>query len=84
MCQARYSFGYWGVIPASLLNMITMMGFMVLNCILGGETLSSASITFARNGDPGTGGISWDVGIILVALISLFVRIKKLFGWRER
>ena len=51
-----------------------MMGYLILTCILGGSTLSSASVGF----DPATGeragGISWDVGIVIVALISLFVR----------
>ena len=59
MCQARYSFGlvqiidllaqayvsfsYYGAIVPSVLNCLSMLGFMVLNCILGGQTLSSVS-----------------------------------------
>jgi hypothetical protein len=49
-------------LPA-ILNLITMMGFMILNCILGGETLASVS----------GGRISWNVGIVVIALVSLFV-----------
>ena len=59
VCRFRY---YIVVLPA-ILNLITMMGFMILNCILGGETLASVS----------GGRISWNVGIIVIALASLFV-----------
>ncbi|KAF8306362.1 purine-cytosine permease [Clavulina sp. PMI_390] len=73
MCQARYSFGfYWVTIPA-FLNSTTMFGFMVLNCILGGQTLSSASIAMASDGTPAGGGMSWDVGIVVVGIVSLFI-----------
>lgn len=40
-----------------------MMGFMILNCILGGETLASVS----------DGSLSWNVGIVIIAVISLIV-----------
>jgi len=43
MCQARYSFGFYGVIIPSILNCVTMGGFMILNCILGGQTLASVT-----------------------------------------
>lgn len=49
-------------LPA-LLNAATMMGFMILNCILGGETLASVS----------DGSLSWNVGIVIIAIVSLFV-----------
>lgn len=73
MCQARYSFGFWGATIPAFLNLVTMFGFMVLNCILGGETLSSASVMLGSDGLPTSGGMSWDIGIVIVALISLFV-----------
>jgi purine-cytosine permease-like protein len=63
MVQSRYSFGYYGAIIPAFLNAVTMMGFMVLNCILAGETLSLVA----------GGGMSWDVGIAVIAVISLFV-----------
>lgn len=53
--------------------MISMFGFMTLNCILGGETLSSASVFLHKDGTQAGGGISWDVGIVIVAIVSLFV-----------
>lgn len=34
---------YYGVIIPSILNLIAMTGFCILNCILGGQTLSSVS-----------------------------------------
>lgn len=40
------------------------MGFLILNAILGGQALVSAS----------SGGLSPDVGIVIMALITLFVR----------
>ncbi|KAL1945935.1 hypothetical protein VTO73DRAFT_1937 [Trametes versicolor] len=63
MCQARYSFGYYGVIIPSFFNLCSMLGFCILNCILGGQTLASIS----------NGHLSWSVGIVVIALISLFV-----------
>jgi purine-cytosine permease-like protein len=62
-------------VPA-LLNSLTMFGFMVLNCILGGQTLPSASIKFADDGTPAGGGMSRDVGIVVVSIMSLFVSIS--------
>ncbi|KAG8950959.1 hypothetical protein FRC03_012685 [Tulasnella sp. 419] len=76
MVQARYSWGYYLVAIPAAFNLVTMMGFMILNCILGGETLSSVS----------EGRLSWNVGIVVIALISLFVsfcgyRVLNWFVW---
>lgn len=76
-------FSYFGVIIMSIFNMATYMGYNILNCILGGQTLSSVS----------SGHLTWtyvalqlvqlitradlfipSVGIVIIALISLFVR----------
>ncbi|KAF9048223.1 hypothetical protein BDZ89DRAFT_1057799 [Hymenopellis radicata] len=43
MIQARYSFGYFGVIVPCIFNLIGMCGFCILNCILGGQTLASVA-----------------------------------------
>lgn len=69
MIVARYSFGYYGSIIPSLLNMITFMGFLILNLILGGETLAAVSGSAAGHGS----GLSWDVGIAIVAVAALLV-----------
>jgi len=63
MCHARYSFGYFGVIIPSILNLATFMGYLILNCILGGSTLASIS----------NGRLSWTVGIVIIAVLSLFI-----------
>lgn len=57
-----------------------MMGYLILSCILGGSTLSSASVSFDPAVGERAGGISWDVGIVIVAIISLFVRFT-LLSW---
>ncbi|KAF5363078.1 hypothetical protein D9758_012604 [Tetrapyrgos nigripes] len=43
MVQARFSFGYYGVIIPCVLNLINMFGFCILNSILGGQTLASVT-----------------------------------------
>lgn len=45
------------------------MGFLILNAVLGGQALASAS----------NGNLSGDVGIVIISLISLFVRIWFIF-----
>ncbi|KAI0938693.1 hypothetical protein AcV5_000314 [Taiwanofungus camphoratus] len=76
MCQARYSFGYFGVIIPSVINLVSMCGFCISNCILGGQTLSSIS----------NGNLSWSVGIVIIAIISLLVSFcgMKVLTWYER
>ncbi|CCM02509.1 uncharacterized protein FIBRA_04611 [Fibroporia radiculosa] len=76
MCQARYSFGYFGVIIASVINLATMCGYCILNCILGGQTLASIS----------NGNLSWTIGIVIIAVISLLVSFcgYKVLTWYER
>ena len=63
MCIARYSFGYFPVILVCLLNLIGMIGFCSLNAVSGGQVLSAVS----------SGGLSWTVGIVIIAVIALFV-----------
>ncbi|KAF5336795.1 hypothetical protein D9758_015839 [Tetrapyrgos nigripes] len=64
MVQARFSFGYYGVIIPCVLNLINMFGFCILNSILGGQTLASVT----------DGNLSWTVGIVIIVVISLCVR----------
>ncbi|KAG8884245.1 hypothetical protein FRB97_004750 [Tulasnella sp. 331] len=76
MVQSRYSWGYFGAIVPATLNAATMMGFMILNCVLGGETLASVS----------NGRISWNVGIVVIAVVSLFISFcgYRVLNWYER
>lgn len=64
MVQSRYSWGYFPACLAALLNCVGMIGFMVLNSILGGQTLSAV----AKDG-----GLSPTVGIVIIGIISLLV-----------
>lgn len=61
MVQSRYSFGYYPALLPAACNCLTMLGFIALNCILGGQTLALVSGST----------LSWDVGIVIVGIISL-------------
>lgn len=63
MIHARYSWGWFAPLIA-LLNAASMCGYTILNCILGGQTLSAVS-----NG----GTLTPTVGIVIVAVVSLVV-----------
>ncbi len=43
MIQCRYSFGYFGASLICVLNAATMLGYCILNSIVGGQTLSAVS-----------------------------------------
>ncbi|KAF8067891.1 cytosine-purine permease [Lyophyllum atratum] len=75
MISSRYSFGYYGVIIPCVLNLIVMMGFSVLNSILGGQALASVN-----------GRLSWTVGIVIIDVISLLISFcgYKILNWYER
>ncbi|TFY67151.1 hypothetical protein EVG20_g4038 [Dentipellis fragilis] len=76
MCLSRYTFGYYGVMIPSLLALMGGCGFCILNSILGGQTLSSVS----------DGHLSWTVGIVIIAVVSLLVSFFGLtvLNWYER
>ncbi|KAJ3716642.1 permease for cytosine/purines, uracil, thiamine, allantoin-domain-containing protein [Lentinula raphanica] len=76
MVQARYSFGYYGVILVCILNLITMIGFCILNAILGGQTLASVA----------NGNLTWNAGIVIVVVISLTISFcgYSILTWYER
>ncbi|KAI0341334.1 cytosine-purine permease [Trametopsis cervina] len=62
MVQARYSWGYFGSIIPSALNVFSMQGFLILNCIIGGQTLASVS-----------SHLDDTLGIVIIGVISLAV-----------
>ncbi|WVQ84503.1 hypothetical protein IAT38_006655 [Cryptococcus sp. DSM 104549] len=71
MVQARYAMGYFPALVFGLLNCATMIGFMSLTAILAGQCLSLAA----------NSTMSWDVGIVIAAIIALilsFVGLKAL------
>ncbi|KAK7031300.1 hypothetical protein VNI00_013555 [Paramarasmius palmivorus] len=76
MVQARYSFGYYGVILPCILNLIGMIGFCILNAILGGQTLAAVA----------DGNLSWTIGIVIITVISLVLSFcgYDILNWYER
>jgi len=60
----------------NIFNLASFMGFTLLNCILGGQTLSSVS----------GGHLSWSVGIVVVSILSLLLSFcgYKVLNWYEK
>jgi purine-cytosine permease-like protein len=56
-------FRLYGVSIPVLLNLATITGFAVIDCVVGGQTLASVN----------TGSISSTVGIVIIALIALLI-----------
>jgi Purine-cytosine permease and related proteins len=65
MVGARFLFGWWFVKLVSLVSIIGVMGWSVVNSVVGGQILASMS----------EGKISLSVGIVIIAVISLAVSI---------
>lgn len=61
--QARYSFGRYAVILVAIFNLATTTGWTIVSAILAGQTLSAVS----------GGGLSWDLGIVIMSLVSLVI-----------
>ena len=57
--------GYWPSKLTTVLNIIIMVGYNVISCILGGQILSAVS----------GGSMSIVVGIVIIALISWSVAV---------
>ncbi|KAJ5774282.1 Permease cytosine/purine uracil thiamine allantoin [Penicillium paradoxum] len=56
----RYSMGWWPSKIIVLLNLVQMIGYGLIDCVVGGQILSAVS----------PGGMSVAVGIVIVAVIS--------------
>ena len=63
MVQARFALGYVPALVFGMINCASFIGFLALTVILGGQSLSLAS----------NSTMSWTVGIVIVAVISLLV-----------
>ncbi|PWN28199.1 hypothetical protein BDZ90DRAFT_239626 [Jaminaea rosea] len=63
MIHTRYSWGWFAPLIA-ILNAASLCGYTILNCILGGQTLSAVSPN---------GSLTPTVGIVIVAIVSLVV-----------
>ncbi|KIP09966.1 hypothetical protein PHLGIDRAFT_289936 [Phlebiopsis gigantea 11061_1 CR5-6] len=62
MVHSRFSWGYYGAIIPSILNVLTMQGYLIINCIIGGQTLGAVS-----------SHLNATLGIVITGLISLAV-----------
>ncbi|KAG1729734.1 permease for cytosine/purines, uracil, thiamine, allantoin-domain-containing protein [Suillus lakei] len=62
MVQARFSWGYFGAIIPAVLNVFSLEGFLILNCIIGGQTIASLS-----------SHLDDTLGIVILGIISLVV-----------
>ncbi|KAK0709289.1 permease for cytosine/purines, uracil, thiamine, allantoin-domain-containing protein [Lasiosphaeria miniovina] len=63
MLHARYTFGYYLISIIVVLNLCTIAGFGVIDCVLGGSTLAAAS----------AGKLDATAGIVVIALVSMVV-----------
>ena len=61
---------YFGSIIPSVLNVFSMEGFLILNCILGGQTLASVS-----------SHLNDTLGIVIIGVITLAVGSIVLHVW---
>ncbi|TFY57626.1 hypothetical protein EVJ58_g6912 [Rhodofomes roseus] len=62
MVQARFSWGYYGALIPSTLVTVTLQGYLILNTIVGGQTLGSVSAH-----------LNASLGIVIIALVTLAV-----------
>ncbi|EER29121.1 hypothetical protein D8B26_000395 [Coccidioides posadasii str. Silveira] len=69
MIQARYTFGIYLVNILVLLNLATVSGFTIIDCVIGGQTLSALN----------SSDVSVNVGIVIVAVLALFISF---FGYK--
>lgn len=63
MVSARFVFGQWGVKFVALLCVVGLVGWSIVNCVLGGEVLAAIS------------GVGLEVGIVVISVVSLVVSI---------
>ncbi|KAJ5808680.1 Permease cytosine/purine uracil thiamine allantoin [Penicillium riverlandense] len=63
MAFGRYSMGWWPSKIIVLLNLIQMIGYCLIDCVVGGQILSAVS----------PNGMSVAVGIVIIAVISWVV-----------
>ncbi|KAH9477487.1 Purine-cytosine permease FCY21 [Psilocybe cubensis] len=68
MVQSRFSWGLYGAIIPSFLNVVSTLGFLILNCIIGGQIIAAVSTKLDDT-----------LGIVIISLISLVVTF---FGYR--
>jgi NCS1 nucleoside transporter family len=65
MASARFLFGWWGVKFVALVCIVGGIGWLVVNCVLGGQVLAAVL----------DGLVSLSSGIVIIAVISLVVAV---------
>ncbi|KAM5349788.1 hypothetical protein ACJ41O_006293 [Fusarium nematophilum] len=65
MVVLRYFMGYWPAKLPSLLNVVLMVGYTTIDCIIGGQVLSAVS----------GGSMTIRVGIVVVALVTWVIAV---------
>ena len=76
MIQARYSFGYYLVCIPVALNLATLTGFCIIECVIGGQTISAVT----------DGHLTPTVGIVIIALLGMVICFLgfRVLHWYER
>ncbi|KAL6405041.1 Purine-cytosine permease FCY21 [Ilyonectria robusta] len=65
MVVLRYFMGYWPAKLPTLLNVVLMVGYTTIDCIIGGQVLSAVS----------GGSMTILVGVIVVAIVTLLIAV---------
>ncbi|KAI0316074.1 cytosine-purine permease [Amylostereum chailletii] len=74
MVHARYSWGFYGAMIPAILNVFTMQSFLILNTIIGGQTLASVS-----------SHLNATLGIVIISILTLIVMFLgyRVLHWYE-
>lgn len=74
MVQSRFSFGYYGAMLPAAFNVFSMIGFLVLGSITGGQLLAAVFTNLNET-----------LGIVIISLISLVISFcgYKVLHWFE-
>lgn len=72
--MSRFSWGYYGGLIPSFFNLCTMQGYLIINCIIGGQTLAASS-----------SHLDATLGIVIIGLIALLVTFSgyQVLHWYE-
>lgn len=65
MVGARFQFGWWPAKICALLNVLTLLGWSVVNCVFGGQILASLS----------TNKVPIELGIVIITVVSFAIAI---------
>ncbi|OCH88731.1 hypothetical protein OBBRIDRAFT_733921 [Obba rivulosa] len=74
MVFARFSWGYYAALIPAVLNVLSMHGYLIINAIVGGQTLGATSTHLGAS-----------LGIVIIGLISLLVTFcgVHILNWYE-